>query len=151
MPQSSSTLFASQNAFAALDTKKSKKKKSSKEKDDKVKKDKPKISDTQAGTAAATVSGSTSQPFNSSAPLNWADDDDEDDDFGVPVAAWMQVLLLTSSHCTVSAVICPGIPRLASWPSARQFDGPYRTDALSMHTTFGCCVFKWVTGRLCLA
>lgn len=104
MPPPSSTLFASQNVFAALDTKKTKKKKSSKEKDDKGKKDKSKHSEPHGGAAAATVAGSSAQAFNSSAPLNWADDDDEDDDFGVPVAAWMQVLsVLRAVSCFTAA------------------------------------------------
>ena len=80
--------FSSQNAFAALDTKKSKKKKSGKDKDDRDKKDKGK-STVQNGVAAA--SSAPAPVFAASTgPVNWADSDD-DDDFDVPIAGWVQV------------------------------------------------------------
>jgi hypothetical protein len=81
--------FSSQNAFAALETKRTKKKKASKDKDDKGKKDKTKSGGTQNGVAGA--SSTSASAYNASAgPVNWADSD-SDDGFDVPMASWVQV------------------------------------------------------------
>jgi hypothetical protein len=78
--------FSSQNAFAALETKRTKKKKPGKDKDDKSKKDKSKSSGTQNGLAGAQLQ----HPVTSAGPVNWADSD-SDDGFDVPMASWVQV------------------------------------------------------------
>jgi hypothetical protein len=92
MHKQAAAVFSSQNAFAALETKKSKKKKSIKDKEDKGKKDKVKSTDAPNGFAAAgsAAPGSSSQAFGGADTLNWADDD-SDDDFAPPMANWIQV------------------------------------------------------------
>jgi hypothetical protein len=88
--------FSSQNAFAALDTKKSKKKKATKDKDEKAKKDKGKSGDAPNGFgSSATGAGSADQGFGGTTTVDWADD--SDDEFDMPVAAWMQVRTLSGS------------------------------------------------------
>jgi hypothetical protein len=89
MQKPPAAIFSSQNAFAALETKRTKKKKPSKDKDDKGKKDKSKSGGPQNGVAGA--SSTSASAYNASAgPLNWADSD-SDDGFDVPMASWVQV------------------------------------------------------------
>ena len=97
-----STVFSSQNAFAALDTKKAKKKKGNKDKDDKSKKDKGKSTDNQNGHGASGSAGlpATENGFGPPPEIDWADED-SDDGFAPPTANWMQV-------CCASRCDLPG-------------------------------------------